>query len=227
MSDWQQYWKQHPGRFTLATDFNGMTLLKTWLIELAAGMNVLDGPFDEAKYTLYAGQLWKFINDNKKYFWKNGETFPSGNTTITQMFGNGELDFTTSFNDADIDNKVAEGVFPLSAKAYILKPGSIHNAHYVGITAASGNKEAAMAVCNFLISPEAQLRKSDIRWWGSKSVLAYNKLPVEWQKRFDTLPPRRYSVAAGQLKSLAIKEPVPEYMLRLFDDFRKKVIEAN
>ena len=70
-----------------------------------------------------------------------------------------------SFNDAEIDNKVMEGLFPATSKAYILAPGSIHNTHYVGIPSASSNKEAAMVVCNFLISPEAQVAKNDIRLW--------------------------------------------------------------
>ena len=227
MQQWQAWWQQHPGRFTLATDFNGMTLLKTWLIELAGGSKELDGKFDDQKYQKLSAQLWQFINTNKKYFWKKGETFPAGNTSISQMFGSGELDFTPSFNDADIDNKVAEGVFPAASKAYILQPGSIHNTHYVGITANSGNKEAAMLVCNFLISPAAQIRKNDITEWGSRTVLSYDKLEKNWQQKFDSLPKRKYGITTEQLKSNSIKEPEPEYMLRVFDDFRKKVIEAS
>ncbi len=227
MGQWQAYWQQHPGRFTLATDFNGMTLLKTWLAELAGGSKELDGKFDEQKYNKLSKQLWQFINTNKKNFWKQGETFPAGNTNISQMFSNGELDFTSSFNDADIDNKVAEGVFPTTAKAFILQAGAIHNTHYVGITANSANKEAAMVVCNFLISPEAQVKKNDITLWGSRTVLAYDKLPKEWQAKFDSLPRRQYGITAARLKSHSINEPEPQYMLRVFEDFRKKVIEAN
>ena len=227
MQQWQTWWQQNPGRFTLATDFNGMTLLKTWLIELAGGSNELDGKFDEQKYEKFSAQLWQFINSNKKYFWKKGETFPASNTSISQMFSSGELDFTTSFNDADIDNKVGEGVFPVTSKAYMLQPGSIHNTHYVGITASSGNKEAAMLVCNFLISPAAQIKKNDNTFWGSRTVLAYDKLEKNWQQKFDSLPQRKYGITPDQLKSRSIKEPEPEYMLRVFDDFRKKVIEAN
>ncbi len=227
LDQWQTWWKQNPGKFTLATDFNGMTLLKSWLVELAGGINELDGKFDEQKYEKYATQLWKILNDHKQYFWKKGETFPSGNTSIAQMYSSGELSFTSSFNDADIDNKVGEGVFPTSSKAYILSAGSIHNTHYVGITSNAPNKEAALVVCNFLISPEAQVKKNDITLWGSRTVLAYDKLDKEWQQKFDALPKRQYGITPEQLKSRSIKEPEPEYMLRVFSDFRKKVIEVN
>ncbi len=227
MQQWHDWWQQHPGRFTLATDFNGMTLLKTWLVELAGGIHELDGAFDEQKYEKYSQQLWQFINANKKYFWKQGETFPQSNTNISQMFANGELDFTSSFNDADIDNKVSEGVFPATAKAYILQAGAIHNTHYVGITKASANKAAAMVVCNFLISPQAQIKKNDITFWGSRTVLAYDKLPAQYKAGFDSLPKRKYGITSQQLQSRSVKEPKPQYMLRVFDDFRKHVIEAN
>jgi putative spermidine/putrescine transport system substrate-binding protein len=224
MAEFERYWKERPGRFTFSNDFSGMTLLKTWLVELAGGLNKLDGPFDETRYNQYAGQLWQWLNANKKYFWKEGETFPSSITQVAQMYSNGELDFTMSFNDAEIDNKVGEGLFPASSKAYILKPGSIHNTHYVGISSNSGNKEAAMVVCNFLISPEAQVKKADIRLWGSRTVLAKEKLDRQWQEAFAALPPRRYGLSAEELKGKAIKELAPEYMLRVFDDFRTKVI---
>lgn len=225
MAEFETWWKVHPGKFTFSTDFSGMTLLKSWLVELAGGMNVLDGEFDEEKYKKYASQLWAWINANKKYFWKSGETFPAGNAQVSQMFSNGELDFTSSFNDAEIDNKVGEGVFPKTSKAYILKAGAIHNTHYVGITDKSGNKEAAMVVCNFLISPEAQIKKNDITLWGSRTVLAFDKLEKEWQDKFIALPKREYGLDASYIKSKAIKELAPEYMLRVFDDFRKNVVE--
>ncbi|MFX7849582.1 hypothetical protein ABTK11_20970, partial [Acinetobacter baumannii] len=85
----------------------------------------------------------------KKYFWKKGETFPSSIADVSKMYSNGELAFTMSFNDAEIDNKVNEGVFTTTSKAYILQSGSIQNTHYIGITANSGSKEAAIVVCNF------------------------------------------------------------------------------
>ena len=225
MVDFEIWWKANPGKFTFSNDFSGMTLLKSWLVELAGGMNVLDGAFDEKKYNQYAPQLWDWINTHKKYFWKGGETFPSSITQVAQMYSNGELDFTMSFNDAEIDNKVGEGVFSKNSKAYILSAGSVHNTHYVGISGNSANKEAAMVVCNFLISPEAQIKKNDITLWGSRTVLAFDKLEKEWQDKFNALPKRKYGLDASLIKSKAIKELAPDYMLRVFDDFRKKVVE--
>ncbi len=227
MQDFEAYWQQHPGKFTLAQDFMGLTLLKSWLVELAGGMQVLDGPFDEKKYQIYSTQLWQFINKNKKYFWKNGETFPTSNVTIAQMFSSGELDFSFAFGNTDIDIKVAEGLYPNTSKGYILKAGSIHNTSYLGIPYNSVNKEAAMVVCNFLISPEAQIKKVDINNWGTTMILDYNKLDKQWQTAYNAIPKLKYGIDEAEINAKSIKETEPRYMIRVAEDFRKFVINTK
>ena len=227
MADFERYWKQNPGKFTFALDFMGMTLLKSWLVELAGGIKVLDGKFDSVKYNQYSTQLWEFINKNKKYFWKNGETFPATNVSISQMYSNGELNFTFAFGVAEIDRKVAEGLFPPSSKAYILKAGSIQNTSYLGIAYNSRNKPAALVVCNYLISPQAQIDRSNINIWGGSPVFDYNKLEKEWQDKYNALPKLKYGLTEAEVKSKAINETESRYMIKIAEDFRKKVIEAN
>ncbi len=81
-----------------------------------------------------------------------------------------------------------------------------------------------MVVCNFLISPEAQIKKNDITYWGGHTVLSYDKLDKKWQEAFDALPKRKYGLSDEEIQAKSIKELAPEYMLRVYDDFRKKVI---
>ena len=227
MQDFEAYWQQYPGKFTLAQDFMGLTLLKSWLVELAGGMQVLDGPFDEKKYHIYSTQLWQFINKNKKYFWKNGETFPASNVAVSQMFGSGELDFAFAFGNTDIDTKVSEGLYPNTSKGYILKAGSIHNTSYLGIPYNSVNVEAAMVVCNFLISPEAQIKKVDINAWGSTMILDYDKLDAQWQTAYKALPKLKYGINEAEVNAKSIKETGPKYMIKVAEDFRKFVINTK
>lgn len=227
MRDFAIYWKENPGKFTLALDFLGMTLLKSWLVELAGGINALDGKFDEAKYQKYSTQLWDFINKNKKYFWKKGETFPSSSVTISQMYGNGEVNFSFAFGVAEIDRKVTEGVFPKTSKGFILQAGSIQNTSYLGIPFNSTNKAAAMVACNYLISPQAQINKSNITIWGGSPVFDYGRLEKKWQDAYDALPKLQYGLSEAEVKAKSIKETESRYMISIADDFRKKVIEAN
>ena len=56
-------------------------------------------------------------------------------------------------------------------------------------------------------------------------VLDMQKLPEEWRKKFEELPKRKYGAELSELSKNAIQEPAPEYMIKLYDDFRTFVIE--
>ncbi|UZR97916.1 ABC transporter substrate-binding protein [Chondrinema litorale] len=220
----EEWVKANPGKFTIGNDFTGMTLLKSWLIHLAGGASSLDGKFDQQKYEQLSKKLWDYINRIKPYFWNEGKTFPASVAQMHQLFASGELWFTMSNNDSEVDNKIQQQVFAETSRAYVPETGSIQNSHYLGIVKHAGNKNAAMVVCNFLISPEAQAKKMQPQVWGDGTVLSIDKLPEEWQKKFNEIPGRENSPPRVDIQPLALKEPAPEYMMKLFEDFRKEVI---
>lgn len=222
----EQYVRAHPGKFTIPYEFTGMTLLKSWMIALAGDKNALNGPFNAETYERLSAPLWAFINRNKSYFWRGGKTFPESLAAVHQMFANGELDFTMSNNDNEVDNKILQKVFPPTARAYVFDSGTIQNSHFLGIPNGAANKAAAMVVINFLISPEAQWKKLQPAVWGDGTVLAPDKLPPEWRERFDHVPDRLYAPRRSEIQDKALQEPAPEYMIRLYSDFRKQVIDV-
>lgn len=217
--------KAHPGRFTFDVHFTGLTFLKILLMDIAGGAEALAGPFNEEKYTRHSAALWDYLRDIRPYLWKEGKTFPEAVAPMHQLFANGEIWFSMSNNDSEVDNKIAQGVFPETARAYVWAPGTIQNTHYLGIPRLSANKAGAMVAANFLISPEAQLRKQDPGVWGDGTVLDVQRLPEEWRQRFQGLPPRKYAPSRAKMQERALPELAPEYMIRLAEDFRKKIIE--
>lgn len=224
-ADFPAYVKAHPGQLTIPNEFTGMTLLKSWMIALSGDPNLFQGKFREDVYTKWSGELWKQINALKPYFWKQGQTFPEQLSTLHQLFANGEVAFTFSNNDAEVDNKVNLGFFPKTARAYVPAPGTIQNSHYMGIVKRAQHPEAAMLVANFLMSPEAQLKKMDPNVWGDHTVLDLKKLPAFYRAKFENLPTRRYAPKRDAIQGMAFQEPAPEYMTRLYKDFRRYVIE--
>lgn len=217
--------KAHPGRFTFDVHFTGLTFLKILLMDIAGGAEELAGPFNEEKYALHSAALWEYLRNIKPFLWKEGKTFPEAVAPMHQLFANGEIWFSMSNNDSEVDNKIAQGVFPPTARAYVWEPGTIQNTHYLGIPRLSANKAGAMVAANFLISPEAQLRKQDPGVWGDGTVLDIQRLPEEWRQRFQVLPPRQYAPSRAEMQERALPELAPEYMIRLAEDFRKKIIE--
>lgn len=228
LQELSDYVHKHPGKFTIPTEFAGMTLLKAWMVALAGqGKAYFDGAFDEMKYEKYSGLLWKYINENKPYYWRKGATFPEKLSIVHQMFANAELDFTFSNNDAEVDNKILQGIFPATSKAYVPNYGTIQNSHFLGIPNGSTNKNAALLVINFLISPEAQFEKMKPAVWGDGTVLDINRLDSTWKNKFQSVPGRKNAPLRSAIKDKAIKEPAPEYMIRLYADFRKFVMNAK
>jgi len=221
----ETYVKNSPGTFTISNDFTGMTLLKSFLAEIGGGPNSLDGEFDEEKYLKLSSQLWEYINNNKQYFWKEGETFPKEQSKMSQLFASGELAITCGFSEGGIEEKVKTGLYPKSTIAYAWENGTIKNTNYLGILDNASNKAGAMQVINFLLSPEAQFRKANADGMDANTVLEIDRLPEEWKQKFENAPGRQYGMEMEELENFAIQEPAPEYMIRLYEDFRTEVIE--
>lgn len=222
--DLEQWVHQHPGKFTIPTEFTGMTLLKSLMISLAEDPQIFHGTFDEEVYSKFSNELWNRLNNLKTDFWRSGSTFPNNLAQLHQLYANGEVAFTMSNNDSEVDNKVNQGIFPESSIAYVPESGTIQNSHYLGISKGSPNKAEAMTVINFLLSPEAQFEKMKPSVWGDGTVLSMQSLPEEWQQKFRDIPGRKRAPKRELIQEKALMEPAPEYMIRLFEDFREKVI---
>ena len=222
--DLSKFVKQHPGKFTFDNHFTGLTFLKSLLISFAEYPEELYGEFDEAVYQKYASQLWEYINKLKPYLWQNGEAFPENVAQMHQLFASGETWFSMSNNDSEVDNKISEGLFSETARAYVPDFGSIQNSHYLGIPKLSAHKASAMMVVNLMISAEAQAHKSKPSVWGDGSVLNIDKLPDNKKQYFDTIEKRQFAPTREELNKKALMELNPEYMIRLAEDFRTEII---
>lgn len=70
-----------------------------------------------------------------------------------------------------MQQKIASGDLPASSYSFGFREGMIGNVHFVTIPANANASAAAKVVANFLLSPDAQLRKADPAVWGDPSVL--------------------------------------------------------
>ena len=112
----------------------------------------------------------------------NSHIISSGNSKVfvqadvTNMVADGELNIGITFNPNEPANLVAAGRMPASAVAWQHRAGTIGNTHFVAIPANASAKAAAQVFANFLLSPEAQAKKNDLKVWGDPTVLAISKL---------------------------------------------------
>ena len=75
------------------------------------------------------------------------------------------------------------GELPETTIAWQHRDGTIGNTHFVAIPVNARAKAAAQVTANFLLSPEAQARKADLKVWGDPTVLDVSKAHRAGQAR--------------------------------------------
>jgi len=212
-----------PGRFTYPAppDFTGSTFLKQALYGLAAARGVLQQPATDDNFAAVTTALWQWLDRLHPLLWRGGRTFPQNDQAQRQLLDDGEIDISLSFNPGEASSAIAQGLLPATVRTYVLDGGTIGNTHFVAIPFNATAKEAAMVVANFLLSPEAQLRKQDPAIWGDPTVLAMDKLDPVDRKKFAALPLGPATLAPAELGPVLL-EPHPSWMTRLEAEWRRR-----
>ncbi len=172
------YATQNPGRvsYPAPPDFHGTTFLKQVLLESAQDPGVFAKPGDEIEFKKYEDLWAASLDELHKVSWREGKQFPKAQADVTNMVADGELNIGITFNPNEPANLVAASRMPASTVAWQHRNGTIGNTHFVAIPANAKAKAAAQVFANFLLSPEAQAKKNDLKVWGDPTVLAISKL---------------------------------------------------
>ncbi len=213
----------HPGRFTYPAppDFTGSTFLKQALYGLATDRDALQRPAGDDNFAAVTLPLWQWLDRLHPLLWRGGRTFPQNDQGQRQLLDDGEIDISLSFNPGEASSAIAQGLLPATVRTYVLDGGTIGNTHFVAIPFNASVKEAAMVVANFLLSPEAQLRKQDPSIWGDPTVLAMDKLDPEDREKFAALPLGPATLSPAELGP-ALLEPHPSWMTRIEAEWRRR-----
>ncbi len=205
MAELVEFAKANPGRvsYPAPPDFHGTTFLKQALVETMADKAPLSAPATQAAFDAVAAPFFASLDALHPHLWREGKQFPQSQAQLKQMLADGELLMALTFNPNEPANLIASGELPPSTIAWQHASGTIGNTHFVAIPANSPAQAAAQVVADFLLSPEAQGRKADLKVWGDPTVLDVTKLSAEAQKLF---PP---SDAPGAVKSPAPAIPEP------------------
>ncbi|WP_246148450.1 ABC transporter substrate-binding protein [Skermanella pratensis] len=218
--DWT---KENPGRFTYPgpPDFIGSTFLKQMLVEVAADPARLQKPADDADFDLVTAPLWSFLEQLHPNLARGGRSFPASGPALKQMLADGEVAMGLSFHPGEASRDIAGGLLPSSVRTFVLERGTIGNTHFVAIPYNANALEAAMVVADFLLSPEAQLRKQDPGVWGDFTVLDLDRLKPEDRRRFDALPRGEATLSDEELGTPQ-PEPHPSWMVRIEQQWTKR-----
>ena len=131
-----------------------------------------------------------------------------------------------SYGPETASSRIQQGQFPATTRTFVLEQGTIANTNFVAIPYNSQHKAAAMVVADFLLSPEAQLKKQDPLVWGTISVLDRARLPEEWRARFEGQKPGVATLPADVLSVHAVPELDPSWLERIEADWVRELAHA-
>lgn len=178
----------HPGRvpFPSPDDPAGLLFLEQILFSTAETPSVLWQPADRSDFAATTAPLWAWLDTLRVVSWQGGTRAPDARAQIA-LLRDGETDIALAAQAGAAAGAVARGDLPASIRSFALEGGTIGGARYLAIPASSKAQDGAMVVANFLLSPEAQIRKADPSVWGEPTVLAPARLPPALRARLDAL----------------------------------------
>lgn len=205
--------RANPGRFSYPQppDYIGSTFLKQALYELTPDPDRLLQPAGDSDFAAASAPLWRYLDALHPHLWRAGDAFPASGPDQLRLLDDGELTIGLSFDPYAAAALIADGRLPDSVRVYTPAIGSIANTHFVAIPFNANAKEGAMAVANFLLSPEAQARKQDPAIWGSFTVLDIDALTAEQRALFAAIE-RTPAMPRPEDLGPALPEPHPSWM---------------
>lgn len=206
----------NPGRFSYPQppDYVGSTFLKQALYELVTDPTVLQQPVDAADFDAVTAPLMAYLDKLHPHMWRSGRAFPQNTASLRQLLADGELEIGFAFNPAAASNAIANNELPDTVRSFVLERGTIGNTHFVAIPFNANAKAGAMVLADFLMSPEAQLRKQDPAVWGDPTVLNIASLPAAEREAFEGLELGVATLSPSDL-GIVLPEPHPSWMVAL------------
>ncbi len=221
--------QKNPGRFTYPAppDFTGSVFVRHVFYHVAGNVDSWQGKFDEQNFATAANKTYQVLNDMTPNLWRQGQTYPQSPVQLHQLLADGEVDFAISYHPAKASEMIHDGLYPATVRTFVFKEGTISNTHFVAIPFNASDKEGAMVVANFLISPEAQLQKANIEVWGDMPAIDIQRLDVSWQKQFKNLPRGVATLSDEVLQSHQLPEPPSEILIRLEKGWDQHVLKKR
>jgi putative spermidine/putrescine transport system substrate-binding protein len=222
LSDWA---RSNPGRlaYPAPPDFTGSMVVRTFLYGTAGDPSQLPAEFDAAAFAPLAERLWARLNALEPSLWRGGETYPTSQAAVEQLYATGEIDAYFSYGPGTVATRVGDGAFPASTRVTVPSIGNITNVSFVAIPADAADREAALVLANLLQDPETQLRfYADA---GIFPVLDLDRLPGEVRRRFDAVDPGPVVPPLAELTARALPEPAVGYLEAVEDGWTANVLQ--
>jgi len=229
MGDLLDWIRKHPGRFAYPAppDFTGSVFVRHIFYHVSGGAASWQGEFDEKRFDEAAKKTYILLKEMAPSLWRQGMTYPENPIRLAHLLADGEVDFAISYHPDEASKMIHDGLYPETVRTFVFKEGTISNTHFVAIPFNAAAKEGAMVVADFLISPEAQLKKADPEVWGDFPAIDIERLDTTWQEKFNSLPRGIATLSDRELQTHQLPEPPSEILIRLEKGWQKHVLKKR
>lgn len=208
-----EFVKKYKGKVTYAAppDFTGSAFVRNIIYETVGYDKVKDLSGDKEEVRKAIKPAMDYLNELKPYLWNEGKTYPASTSQVENMFADGELVMTMSYNPNSVATMIESGRFTDTSRSFIFDKGTIGNTHFVAIPENASNIDGALAVINAIISPEMQSSKYDPKNWGDLPVVDFDKLNTEEKNLFNSVNAGKGVIPSDEL----LEKRVPEVPAKL------------
>jgi putative spermidine/putrescine transport system substrate-binding protein len=229
VGDLLRWIRAHPGRFAYPAppDFTGSVFVRHIFYHVSGDVARWQQPFDQSAFDAAASETYRVLKELAPALWREGRTYPESPVRLHTLFADGEVDFSFSYHQAEASRNIIDGLFPGTVRTYVFEEGTIANTHFVAIPYNASDTAGAMVVANFLLSPEAQLKKADPDIWGDFPAIDPTRLPAEWRMRFEQRPRGVATLGDSELQSHQLPEPPSEILIQLEKGWEQHVLKGR
>ncbi|WP_318505566.1 ABC transporter substrate-binding protein [Bacillus sp. T3] len=214
MDELEKWVKENPGKFTYPAppDFTGSAFIRHVLNEKSENYSEYLKEYDESLMEKDANKMWDYLNKIEPYLWKEGKSYPQSLAQLDQLYKNGEVWMTMGYDEAGASNLIASGEFPKTTKTFVLEKGTLSNTHFLTVPFNSPNPSGALVLINYLLSPDAQLAKMDLKYWGENTSLSVERLPEKYKQKLTQIDRGSATLPEEELMKHRIPEIGADYV---------------
>ncbi len=183
--EFMDYCKRYKGKVTYPAlpDFTGSAFVRTLIYDIVGHEQFSNMKADKELVRKEIEPALKYLRELNKYLWNQGQTFPATLGEFNNMFEDGELVMTVSYNPYSVANNIEKGIYSDTTQTFLFDKGTVGNTSYIAIADNSPNKAAAMVAINEIIS--ADIQADQFKELKSLPVVSYEKLNSEEKDKFD------------------------------------------
>lgn len=222
-NDLMSFVKNNPGKFTYPAppDFTGSAFVRNIIYDIVGYEKFMNMKPDKEVVEKEIKPAIDYLKALKPYLWNKGNTYPATIAQLDNMYMDGQVYMSMSYNPNAIPAMVEKGLYPKTSQSFVFQKGTIGNTHFIAIPYNSPNKAGAIVALNYIISVEAQASKYNPQNWGDLPVVDNNKLDASERKIFEAV-----KIGQGVIpQDILLKHRVPEMPANLVPIIEKIWLE--